>query len=465
MARTHAIRTEAADTLMGDVDWGTMYRAFHRFTSPATASKILLSCLPELSQHSHETSTCTIQDARLKTFVKSSSKIKSTLSACYQLTTSAPLTNQRSQRFIYLKAFLDGRSAETFHRLTHRSADSECAQAVIHVPEYDAIIWRFPDDPALPHLHQLIDLTAVKRHLPAEGLSRIGMSRTPRVLESHVVNYRPEIRCTNRYELHDPIQNRTYQLFGKTFHNGDGRSLNQRLDYFWNRSLTNPDAMAVARPLGYSEQTHTVWQLGVLGTPLLQILNSSNYEQYSRAISKGLASLHTSDAADLLAHSPADHIAEIHKKLAKLSDAGPLLSRRLHALGDELERIAPQPSAIPFCPIHWDFHIEQLLASQEQVIFCDLDELIIGDPVQDLANFMVDLHFRNIDKQLIRLITADLYYAYRQQVTWSVPIDRLAWHARLQFINKAYRHYLRFAPGFEDTVERILQLAERGFSL
>ncbi|HMS84442.1 MAG TPA: phosphotransferase [Nitrospira sp.] len=291
------------------------------------------------------------------------------------------------------------------------------------------------------------------------------MSRTPRVLESHVVNYRPEVRCTNRYDLHDPIQNRTYQLFGKTFHNGDGRSLSRRLDYFWNQSLANSDAMAVARPLGYSEHTHTVWQLGVLGTPLLQILDSSNYEHYSRAISKGLASLHTSDVAGLLTHSPADHIAEIQKKLAKLSDAIPLLSGRLYALGDELERIAPQPSAIPFCPIHWDFHIEQLLASQEQVIFCDLDELIIGDPVQDLANFMVDLHFRHIDRPFMRLISAELYDAYRQQVKWSVPIERLAWHARLQFINKAYRHYLRFAPGFEDTVERILQSAERGFSL
>lgn len=447
-------------------DWRTIRQTFQRFTTLVDALPILRSCVPELSTGSFQIRNCVILDAKLKTYLKSTSKKKSTLSACYELTLREGAAGPVFQRLVYLKAFLGSRSREAFDLFVQKGMSAPVFHnSPIHVPEQDLILWRFPDDPALPHLHQLIDLTAVKRHLPAEGLSQIGMSRTPRVLESHVVNYRPEIRCTNRYELHDPIQNRTYQLFGKTFHNGDGRSLNQRLVYFWNRSLANPDAMAVARPLGYSEQTHTVWQLGVLGTPLLQILNSSNYEQYSRTISKGLASLHTSDAAGLLTHSPADHIAEIQKKLGKLSDAIPLLSRRLHALGAELERIAPQPSAIPFCPIHWDFHIEQLLARQEQIIFCDLDELIIGDPVQDLANFMVDLHFRNIDKQLMRLITAELYYAYRQQVTWSVPIDRLAWHARLQFINKAYRHYLRFAPGFEDTVERILQLAERGFSL
>ncbi|MFO0697820.1 MAG: aminoglycoside phosphotransferase family protein [Nitrospira sp.] len=465
-ARRTDLTVNQTTDLITATDSATMKRTFQRFTTPALVPDILQSCLPGLSGTLYQITACTILDAKLKKHLKPASAIKSTLSVCYRLALRESSRRPSSEYLVYVKVFQGGRSVEAFHRLANEeTTDLNSSQTIIHVPELDMIVWRFPHDPALPHLRQLIDLDAVGAHLPSNGMTQLGLSGTPQVLSNHVVNYRPEERCTIRYHLCDPNRGQTYTLFGKTFRTGEGQPLFERQEYFWNQSLANSDAMAVARPLGYSEHTHTVWQLGVLGTPLLQILDSSNYEHYSRAISRGLASLHTSDVAGLLTHRPADHIAEIQKKLAKLSDAIPLLSRRLHALGDELERIAPQPSAIPFCPIHWDFHIEQLLASQERVVFCDLDELIIGDPVQDLANFMVDLHFRNIDEQSKRLITAELYYAYRQQVEWNVPIERLAWHARLQFINKAYRHYLRFAPGFEDTVERILQLAERGFSL
>lgn len=466
MAPIEVIETEAANKPMVDADWPTMKQRFQQFTSPGTASEILRSCLPELASTSRGISDCTIQDARLKTFMKSSSRVKSTLSACYQLTVQEPSTSQDSQRLVYLKAYLNGRSAEVFRCLGHdRHAEQALDQAVTHVPKYDAVIWRFPHDPVLPHLSQLINLQAVGEHLPSEGLSRIGMSGTPHVTASHVVNYRPEIRCTNRYDLYDSIQNRSYQLFGKTFRQNEGRSLCARLQYFWDRSRHDSDAMTVAQPLGYSASANTVWQLGVPGRPLLQILNPSNSDQYIAELARGLASLHTSHVVGLLTHQPVEHIAEVGKKLAKLSDAVPSLAKTCMAMADDLEQTAPQASTIPSCPIHWDFHIQQLLAHQGQLVFCDLDELVLGDPVQDLANFIVDLHFRGLDRQFVRGLATRLYQAYRQQVEWDVPIERLTWHTRLQFINKAYRHYVRFAPGFEGTVEEIIRWAGRGFSL
>lgn len=466
MTRLQAIERDAANKPMVDIDRATMNQAFQRFTSPATVSEILRSCLPELSSDSREMSACTIQDARLKTFIKSSSKLKSTWSACYQLTMREPSTNQSSHPLVYLKAFLNGRSAGAFSRLTYQRHDNaELDLTVIHVPEYDAIIWRFPHDPGLPHLPQLLNLLTVKQHLPSEGLSRIGMSDTPHVMASHIVNYRPEIRCTNRYDMYDPSQNRTFQLFGKTFRHDEGQSLYARLQYFWDRSLRDSDTMAVAQPLGYSASVKTLWQLGVPGTPLLRTLNPSNYEPYIEELAKGLRSLHTSQVTGLTIHSPVDHITEVHKKLAKLSDAVPLLAKTCMAMADNLEQTAPLASTIPSCPIYWDFHIQQILAFKGKLVFCDLDELVIGDPVQDLANFMVDLHFRNLDQQFVRSLSTELYRAYQRQVEWEIPIERLSWHVRLQFINKAYRHYLRFAPGFEGTVEQILQSAQKGLSL
>ncbi|THJ24551.1 MAG: hypothetical protein CAF45_005095 [Nitrospira sp. CG24E] len=438
----------------------TPSKAFQRFTTPAVVSEMLRSYLPEFSNRSWEIRECAIGDTKLKTYLRPESKVKSTLSVCYQVTLREAATGESSRRILYAKMFLGGRSKEAFQRLTDGGwTDSELQQAITHVPDLDMILWRFPHDPGLPHLRHLMNLHAVREHLPAEGLRNLGMSGTPQVLASHVVNYRPEIRCTNRYDLYDPHHDRASQLFGKTFRAGEGQALSERLEYFWNRSLADPNAMAVAQPLGYAAPVNTVWQLGVPGMPLLQTLDRSNYEQYLASVSKGLASLHTSNVADLATHAPADHIVEVRKKLLKLSDAIPRLAIDFEAMADRLEQTAPHPSDIPFRPIHWDFHVHQLLACKGKLVFCDLDELVIGDPVQDLANFMVDLHFRNLDREFVRLMEGELYRSYRKQAEWNVPLERLAWHSRLQFVNKAYRSYLQFAPDFEQTVEQIFRLA------
>jgi hypothetical protein len=443
-----------------------MTSAFQRFTNPTTASEILRSCLPELAGDPREITGCRMQDARLKTFTKVASKIKSTMSVCYQLTVHTPSTSQSSHHLVYLKAYLHGRSAEVFLSLSrNRPADQTLDQAVTHVPQYDAIIWRFPHDPALPHLPHVINLQTIEQHLPLDGLNLMGMSGTPHVMASHVVNYRPETRCTNRYDLFDPSCGRAYRLFGKTFHGSEGQSLYTRLQHFWERSLIDPGAMAVAQPLGYAAPIKTVWQLGVPGVPLLQELTPSTYEPYVTELVRGLASLHHSNVTGLQTHSVTDHLAEVRKKLTKLSDAIPSLTETCLAMADDLEHTAPPSSVIPCRPIHWDFHVQQVLADKGRLVFCDLDELVYGDPVQDLANFIVDLHFHNLNEQFVERIARNLYHAYRRQVEWDVPVERVTWHARLQFINKAYRHYLRFAPGFERTVEQILALAQKGFSL
>jgi Phosphotransferase enzyme family len=444
-------------------DWGTIRRTFQRFATLVDAVPILRSCVPELSTGSFEIRDCVILDAKLKTYLKPTSKNKSTLSACYQLTLREGATGPSFQRIVYIKVFLGGRSREAFCLLAQKGiSDPEFQNSVSHVPEYDLILWRFPHDPALPHLRQLVDLLAVEQYLPVDGLRQIGIQGTAQVLTQQVMNYRPEIRCTNRYTLYDATHDRTCQLFGKTFGDSQGQTLYERLQYFWNRSLADQEAMSVAQPLGYSTAINTVWQLGVPGTPLLHVLNTSNYKPYIAAVAKGLASLHTSDIRNLAAHSPENHLIETRKKLTKLSNAIPQLSEMFENVANDIEQTTPHSSTIPFRPIHWDFHVDQLLADNGTLVFCDLDELVIGDPLQDLANFVVDLQFRHTDQEFVRLITSELCHQYQRLVDWPVSVERFVWHVRLQLVNKAYRHYLRFAPDFEEIVERSMRLAQRG---
>src|SRR5262245_4101711 len=72
--------------------------SFQRFTTPRVASRLLQSCLPELSQGLLGIKKLKVLDAKLKSYLKPQSKVKSTLSACYQVTIGQSGTGESSQR-------------------------------------------------------------------------------------------------------------------------------------------------------------------------------------------------------------------------------------------------------------------------------------------------------------------------------------------------------------------------------
>ena len=109
--------------------------------------------------------------------------------------------------------------------------------------------------------------------------------------------------------------------------------------------------------------------------------------------------------------------------------------------------------------MYWDFHVNQLLAQDGKVAFFDFDELAEGDPLQDLANFIVDLHFRDMSPFLVQRMAKSLYESYRSHVKWEVPIGRVRWHATIQFINKAYRSYIQQWPDVECAIKGIIHMA------
>lgn len=463
---------DATDTLsntnrvsepMTALDRAAVSRALQRFTTPACVSEMLQAHVPELARGTANITECAVVDSRFKTFLNPHSLVRSTVSACYDVRFDDAVTGVSSRKLLYVKAFLGGRSHEEYERLSKEDATlSECDRGGMHIPELDMILWRFPHDPGLRHLADLMDTEVVRHHLHETSLSRIMGSTLSHVLGIEIVNYRPEIRCTNKYHVWSRHRDRPVTVFGKTYRTGEGRALAERMEYLWDRSLRDPNSLSVAQPLGYTPAVGTVWQLGVDGAPLIEVLNASNAAWYVAACARGLASLHKSSVAGLTSYSVADHLGEVRKKILKLADGVPHLAEAFLALGDRLQATAPRPSEVPVRPIHWDFHICQLLALRDKVVFLDLDELVLGDPIQDLANFMVDLRFRLLDRPFVRAIGAHLSRAYQREADWEVSPDRLAWHAGIQFINKAYRAYIQHRPGFEAAVEDIVRLAGEG---
>ncbi len=439
-------------------------RGFEIFFDPDRMKVIFQQRLSDFSQGRLAISDCRIGYTRYKTYKKPSAWDQSSLSVCYHLEIHDPSARKNRREILYAKAFLGDRSRIEFQKIKGVSSiPSACEEGILHFSELDMIVWVFPNDPVLLHLPECIHPEAVKRHLPYDRLPS-GLNGPADIsgLDSEVVHYRPEVRCTTRYRLQsgtaaDPKE---IVVYGKTFNDARGEEIYQRMNALRRSGADNTERFIVAAPLAYSEEIKTVWQSGLDGDPFADVINETNYRSLLERVAGGLACFHKSGLSSTVRITLDDHLEEIKKKIAKLIHAFPGLSGPLQSIATHLALRLPYSMPIPDRILHGDFSIQQLLVCRGGIAFFDFDEFAVGDPTQDVANFIVDLYFRSFDRGFVKYMEVAFIYAYRRRIDWSLSAERLQWHLQIQFITKAYRLYIQQKPGFEKKIGEIISLAQ-----
>jgi thiamine kinase-like enzyme len=221
----------------------------------------------------------------------------------------------------------------------------------------------------------------------------------------------------------------------------------------------------VAQPLGYNEAVKTIWQAETPGVRLSSIIDQINYKEFLDSVAKGLADLHNSGLFSPVRKTIHDHLRKIEKWTTKLTQAFPPFGKSLQSIGLYLEKKASHLSPISDKLIHGDFDIDQLLVHEGKIVFLDFDDSTIGDPMQDIANFWVDLHFHNFDPRFVKLMLTSFFKSYQSQVGWDAPVDRLSWHIQFQFISWAYKFYIQQKPGLKVATQEIIALAQEAMTL
>jgi aminoglycoside phosphotransferase (APT) family kinase protein len=295
--------------------------------------------------------------------------------------------------------------------------------------------WTLPQDPAMPWLATLTSSAAVLPHLPLEHVRSVSIA---------VLNYRPGIRLTARYSLVTSAGERT--LYGKTYPGDHGAQLLQ-----WTQLLRD-QGMRVSEPLGFSPAVRTYWQNGFNGKPVHECAGLDWVPDAMRQ----LFLLHRSTVPCPARPSPAEQLVDLTKKLNKVCLAAPDLADRSQAMlrwirGRMVSAGAPHV-------IHGDFHLRQMKACEGDVALFDFDELAIGDPEEDLANFVADLHGTNLPLDRIRTLADAMIEQY--QVRAPISADRLRWYSAIHFLTRAYRALLQLSPDFDSRVRHFLQLTE-----
>lgn len=435
---------------------------------PERAKGVFQRQLPGFAAAALQIDRCTILHTRYRTSSEDTLRGKAFLSVCYRIEVRDPVRANRGVQVLHLKAYPSGKSQQKFERARRaRQFRPRFGEAVAHLPELDAVVWAFPNDPKLPHLPEVIDPLAVKRHLPYAYLpAGLDSPASVREVQVEVVRYKPEVRCTTRYELLARLGAEPDRLvvYGKTFGHSRAAEISRRIDSLWRQSaVRGGHQLRVARALGYSEAVKTVWQEGLPGTPLIRIINSHNYPDLLERAAAGLVRFHRAEVAGLPSKSLQDDLEEVWAEAAEMAQAFPRQAIHLYALVLGLDRGLSSLEAHSPGLVHGDFLLKQLVLHEGQLGLCDFDNLSIADPIQDLANFVVDLHFQPFDSSLVAEMAATFLGSYAAEATRPVPTKRLQWQCRLHVLRNAYYFYKRrrWMPRFEEELARILELAEQ----
>lgn len=346
---------------------------------------------------------------------------------------------------------------------TARSAPALPPRRTLGLRASDLQIWCWPDDPSLGQLPSLRDGSA------AGAVS----DRPVRAVE--LLRYVPEVRATLAVHLQDDGDEAATVLYAKTFADDRGAAIHARFAHFWRQSLAHPDAPLVARPLGYDAATATVWQARAQGEPFAARLARADvgrrsrtvaFARLARQVAGAMAAIHRGPQA--LAGSgpgaPARDAAhwrrEIERRLRKLDRALPAIADTAARVGDALLAAlgqAPSAAVGPLGLIHGDCHPGQLWMHGDRVVWFDFDEFCVGDPLEDLAQFVTKLG----DDGPAAAFGDALVAAYAAACADVFDSRRLAWHRALQHLLQASRAFVFQRPAWPQHARAHLGFAQR----
>lgn len=334
---------------------------------------------------------------------------------------------------LYGKVFRDGASGQ-----------APMSASNLHLPELDLVFWSWPHDPAMPQLSTLLDPRSADPWWSGRA-GRVQMLR-----------YTPEGRVSLRYiDERDPGAPR--HLYAKTFAGTQGEAIDRRIRHFWALSRHETQAPQVAEPLGYDAVTRTVWQAAVDGRPLSGFMAAPGDGGWLHGLVAALAAVHRALVSLAEGHRRGlDHwLAELPRRVNKVTRAAPELAPVVNAVVEPLLAAGHVLPPFEATLIHGDCHPDQFLVAGERIVMFDFDEFSVGDPMEDLASFLVKL------APPVRARWGPvLEQAYARHSPQTHDTRRLRWHEAVQQLLQACRAFTFQVPHWRDTMALQLQRAD-----
>jgi thiamine kinase-like enzyme len=234
-------------------------------------------------------------------------------------------------------------------------------------------------------------------------------------------------------------------FYSKTYSDSRSRDQFRFLQAVHEQLAAQPAAAIIPRPLLHLDDVNTFWQEDWLGNPLINVLADCDWKNLFPRIAWAIATLHRSRIKGLPLGPSLDGIlmrATTHQ--AKIASSLPehelwtrTVIKRLTDAKDALQR-----TEIPTVPIHGAFRVEQILTREGELALVDFDDVALGDPLYDVAQFIASLQYLEFSqgrqKEKLAKAVDEFYSSYAEQVKWTGDRRRVAWYVLALFVSKMY---------------------------
>jgi hypothetical protein len=248
-------------------------------------------------------------------------------------------------------------------------------------------------DAGLPFLSHALSPIRMQRQL-MENLPRlIGDASTARIQAIRVVRHAPGQNCMIEYDvavMRSDATTKTFTLVGVVNARASRHSTFKVLELLWSSGFTNksPDGISIAEPVAEIPEFQIYLQRKAPGNPAMHLLAGRDGIALAKRIAEAAHKIHRSGVRARRWHTIVDELEILRQRLRTTARQKPEWSDRLERLLAACLRLGVSIPAAPSCPIHRDFHPDQVLVDGERLYLLDFDLYAEGDPALDIGNFL-----------------------------------------------------------------------------
>lgn len=305
------------------------------------------------------------------------------------------------------------------------------------LPELNMVLWAFPNDPKIKGLPVLAQAGSLQTLLNETGaLSKTAGSGPVQCLETQVVKYVPQRRCTFRHVLHlhaGTAQQSELVVYSKIYRaKTDAGLFFKNLQGIWEAPVCRSGALLVPEPLFHAAALNAVFQRGLRGRNLDEMLHEIDPAEVSARLGLALAGLQQCALAGLEHRPPAEEFDEFKKTQKALLACSSAHAPALQKIEHELARGISGLSALAPVPIHGAFRPTQVLMVGDQIAVIDFDGFLMGNPLADAGSFIAHLIYLPLKGLLSetqsRAAIRQFARAYGAAAPWGMPEKTLRWY-------------------------------------
>lgn len=320
-------------------------------------------------------------------------------------------------------------------------APPKMGPALLHIPEWELVLWAFPNDPRLPGLALLASTEKILSRAQADP-EKFGMTEPPAALTAEMTKYVSGRRCGFLYRVPPRAAERDDQAFafyGKAYGRGKGAEAYALMQMIWQSEGCRRGDFILPQPYSHDAEHEIVWQEAFTGRPFAKIAASvSDLPQAAQEIGERLAAFHNSALPLPQVMTFAFQVEDLRRNLDAIAQAFPGYDEECAALGQRLMAAAEQLGPAATTPLHASFKLSHIFATSKGLGFIDFDGANSGDPGFDVGRFIAHLYKMktdwHIDPEVADVTIANFTAAYNRAAAAPLSQERIDWFAASHLI-------------------------------